>query len=212
VLLTRQAAVAIAILALGVAWLGPLPDLTARSFVAHMTLHMTVVAIASPLISAALAGSRLDPARLAPALFAAIPASLVELVVVWTWHAPVLHHAARHRPGMFIFEQASFLAAGLFFWCSVLGGDSGARRQRAGSGIIALLLTFAHMTLLGALLALTPRPLYSHADSLRTLTPLADQQLGGTIMLLLGGVSYMAGGLWLSRDLLAKRRPLMESA
>ena len=72
---------------------------------------------------------------------------------------------------------------------------------------MALLLTFAHMTLLGALLALTPRPLYRHADSVSTLTSLGDQQLGGIIMLALGGISYIGGGLWLTHGLLRKARP-----
>ena len=54
-----------------------------------------------------------------------------------------------------------------------------------------------HMTLLGALLALAPRRLYVHADGFAGLTPLADQDLGGAIMLLMGGVSYLLGGLGL---------------
>ena len=40
---------------------------------------------------------------------------------------------------------------------------------------VGLLLTAMHMTLLGALLALTPRPLYEHAGGLPQLTPLEDR-------------------------------------
>lgn len=58
-----------------------------------------------------------------------------------------------------------------------------------------------HMTLLVALLALTPRPLYLHAGGFSRLTPLEDQHLGGAIMLIVGGVSYLAGGLWLTAGL-----------
>ncbi|HSQ13233.1 MAG TPA: cytochrome c oxidase assembly protein, partial [Candidatus Deferrimicrobium sp.] len=69
------------------------------------------------------------------------------------------------------------------------------------------LLTSMHMTLLGVLLALAPRPLFAHdtADAthaLYSLAALADQQLGGAIMLLVGGVAYLAGGLWLTAGLL----------
>ena len=60
--------------------------------------------------------------------------------------------------------------------------------------------------MLGALLALTPRPLYAHAAG-SGLTPLADQQLGGAIMLLVGGVSYLSGGLWLTAGLLRRTAP-----
>lgn len=187
---------------LGILWIGPLPDLARGSFSAHMTLHMGVVAIAAPLLSAAIAGSRFDPVRGAPALFAPIPASLLELVVVWSWHAPALHHAARHTAGVMMLEQSMFLGAGLLVWLAALGGGSGLRGNRLGAGIIALLLTSMHMTLLGALLALTPRPLYAHTSGLSLLTPLDDQHLGGAIMLLVGGVSYLAGGLWLTAGLL----------
>ena len=55
-----------------------------------------------------------------------------------------------------------------------------------------------HMTLLGALLALTPRPLYAHS----TEAALEHQHLGGVIMLLVGGIVYLAGGLWLTAGLL----------
>jgi putative membrane protein len=34
---------------------------------------------------------------------------------------------------------------------------------------------------------------------------LADQERGGAMMLLVGGVSYLAGGLWLSAALLRAR-------
>lgn len=203
----RRAALIIGIATLGFAWFGPLRDESARGLAAHMIVHMSVVALACPLLAIGLTESRFDPVRTAPAVFAAIPASLLELVVVWGWHAPALHHAARVRPEMFVAEQASFLAAGMFLWCSVLGGDAVVRAQRAGSGIIALLLTFAHMTLLGALLALTPRPLYRHAETQSTVTRIADQQRGGTIMLVVGGVAYIAGGLWLSQALLRRARP-----
>jgi putative membrane protein len=39
-----------------------------------------------------MAGSSLDPARKLPVVFEPLPASLVELVVVWAWHTPALHH------------------------------------------------------------------------------------------------------------------------
>ena len=46
-----------------------------------MTLHMGVVAVASPLLALGVAGGRLDPARTAPRLFSAIPAAAVERAI-----------------------------------------------------------------------------------------------------------------------------------
>jgi putative membrane protein len=64
---------------------------------------------------------------------------------------------------------------------------------------VALLLTFMHMTLLGALLALSSRALYAH-DHVGP-AALDDQHLGGALMLL-GGGAYLVGGLWLTARLL----------
>jgi putative membrane protein len=197
------------LMALAALWLGPLPQMAQQSFAAHMTLHMGVVAIAAPLIALGIAGGTLDPVRRRPKWFPAVPWSIVELVVVWGWHTPALHHAARTIPGGFIAEQGSFFAAGLVVWLASLSGPRALTSERAGAGITALLLTSMHMTLLGALLALTPRALYSHLadghDGAAPLAALADQHLGGAIMLAIGGVSYLAGGLGLTTRLVRQR-------
>lgn len=197
-----RALLTLRLLGLTAAWLGPLPQLAHKAFFAHMTMHMVVVAVAAPLLALAVAGGRFDPVRKIPWLFAPIPASLLELVVVWAWHAPALHHVARHTTTGLFAEQGTFLFTGLLVWLSAFGGDAQHGVNRRGAGVVALLLTSMHMTLLGALLALTPRPLYAHAAGFSTLTALEDQHLGGAIMLIVGGVSYLAGGLWLTLGLL----------
>jgi putative membrane protein len=97
-----------------------------------------------------------------------------------------------------------FLLSGLLVWLSAFGSEARRSGIRAGAGIVALLLTSMHMTLLGALLALAPRVLYTHAAGAPGgPSPLDEQHLGGAIMLGVGGLSYLAGGLWLSLRLLA---------
>ena len=208
--LRSHALLAAGLLVLGAAWLGPLPGWSRHAFSAHMLMHMAVVAIAAPLIALGIAGSRADPARRWPAWFAPVVASIVEFVVVWAWHAPALHHAARASAALLALEQASFLAVGLLLWCAAFGGDAGRRRERAAAGIGGLLLTSMHMTLLGVLLAVAGRPLYVHAHAAAAtlpfgLAPLQDQHLGGVIMLAIGGSAYLAGALWLLAGLLRER-------
>jgi putative membrane protein len=210
--MTRAALATVGLATLAAAWLGPLPALAPRSFSAHMTMHMAVVAAAAPLLAVSVAGSRVDPAARWPVLFAAIPASVLELLVVWGWHAPALHHAARGGATVFAAEQASFLAAGLLVWIAAVGGSASQRATGAATGIVALLLTSMHMTLLGALLALSPRPLYAHAAARGgEAAALHDQHLGGAIMLLVGGAAYLAGGLWLAARLVAERRAAVQA-
>lgn len=191
----------IGIAVLAAAWLGPLPSLAPQYFSAHMTMHMAVVAVAAPLIAFGVMGGRLDLTHRFPAVFSAIPTSLLELLIVWGWHAPVLHHLARSSAGGLVAEQGMFLASGLLVWLAAFGSESRRSGMRAGSGVVALLLTSMHMTLLGALLALAPRALYPHAHGVGP-SSLTEQHLGGAIMLGVGGVSYLAGGVWLSARLL----------
>jgi putative membrane protein len=195
-------ALGVAILAL--AWLGPLPDLARESFAAHMTMHMIVVAVAAPLLAISLAGTSVDLVDVRWIRLAPIPAAMIEFAVVWVWHAPALHIAARHHAGIFALEQGSFLAAGLLLWIAVCGGNDAQRSLRRAAGIAALLFTSMHMTLLGALFALANRPLFVHASEGTPVSALlADQHLGGAIMLLVGGASYLLGGLWLTSSVLA---------
>ncbi len=175
------------------------------AFFVHMTMHMGVVAVAAPFLAMGIAGGRLDPVALIPRLFAPIPISMLELVVVWSWHAPGLHHFARHTVWGLLAEQSMFLVCGLLLWLSAFGGRAPLEANRAAAGVIGLLLTMMHMVLLGSLLAMTPRTLYAHGESHIGhigLTPLEDQHLGGAIMLVGGGLSYLLGGLWLSFRLL----------
>jgi putative membrane protein len=188
----RRGALLLGLTVLAAAWLGPLPRLSSSSFAAHMTIHIAVVAVAAPLLALAMAGSAADPVRTLPRAFMAIPAAMLELVVVWAWHVPALHHAARRETSAFLLEQATFIVVGLALWIAAIGGDAEQRRQRSGAGIAALLLTSMHMTLLGALFALANRALFHDASAL------GDQQAGGVIMLLVGGASYLIGGLALT--------------
>ena len=236
----KGGSLACGLVVLGWAWIGPLPELSRHSFAAHMAMHMSVVAVVAPLVAFGIAGSRLDPVRrlssqaippavtlpgvlpsvalssaarstmLLPTVLSPLAASVVEFLVVWAWHAPALHHAARHSTGLLVVEQASFLVVGLLVWLAAFGGRVDQRRERAAAGIGGLLLTSMHMTLLGVLLALATRPLYPHAGQVAFgLTPLQDQHLGGVLMLTFGGVAYMAGALLLLAGLLRDRRELV---
>ena len=192
---------------LGMAWF-VVPFLPfGDAFLGHMTMHVGVVALAAPLLAAGLAGTPADPTRRFSAAFHPVTATAVEFVVVWGWHAPALHFLARTSPPAFAVEQLSFLAVGLMVWLSAFGERSSGRHATA-AGIGALFLTSMHMTLLGALLALGPRPLYDPAIcGFGTLGALEDQHLGGVLMLLVGGASYLLGGLVLMARLLRAPQP-----
>lgn len=182
---------------LALIWGGPLLGQWRDSFTAHMVAHMGVVAIAAPLLALGLAGTRWDISGRS-ALFSPLPASILDLCVVAAWHAPAMRAAATAFPLVTAAEQASFLAAGLVLWLACLGQGGTGRHERSAAGALGLLFTSIHMTLLGALLTLSPRPLYGAGEVTCfgiSLSAQADQQFGGVAMLLIGAAAYMAGGL-----------------
>ncbi|MDY8109092.1 cytochrome c oxidase assembly protein [Fulvimarina sp. 2208YS6-2-32] len=178
-------------------WVGPLAVRAASSFAAHMIMHMAVVALAAPLLAVGLARAFPAATNRIPA-GVAIVASFAEFAIVWGWHAPAPHDLARTDAFVFAVEQTSFLLAGLIVWLSALGAAGATQLRSRAAGVVALLVTSMHMTLLGALLLMSPRTLYACAEicsPLATMTPLADQQAGGVIMLIVGGSAYLVGGL-----------------
>lgn len=198
--MSRAVPIVAGVVLLALVWLGPLPRLASSSFTAHMLMHMSLVAGAAPLLALGLR-DRLPP--MGPML-----ASLADLVVVWAWHMPRLHDAARSDAGWMVVEQASFLFVGLALWLSAL--DRGREPGAALAGAAALFFTSMHMTLLGVLLALAPLPLFhsGHGDGLPLgLSPAEDRELGGVLMLAVGGTVYLLGGLALVARVLRPMPP-----
>lgn len=184
------------------AWAGPLPGLVPGSFAAHMVLHMSVVGLGVPLLAIGLAPELRD--RLpATAMLLPIIVSVLDFVVVWGWHAPALHHLSRTEPAMLALEQASFAGIALLVWLVAFTGP-------ALSGALTLFFTSMHMTLLGALIGLAPRPIYAghtHGAGWLGLDAMADQHVGGVVMLAIGGVVYLGGGLFLAARALRPEAP-----
>lgn len=195
---------------LAMIWGGPLLDAWRDSFAAGMVAHMGVVALAAPLIAIGLP-ERLRPGASMPAALPVI-ASLVELAAVWGWHAPSMRIVAETSALGTVAEQASFLGAGLLLWSTSFAAPEARTHALTGAG--ALLLTSMHMTLLGALLSLSSRPLYGAEEVTcfgLVLGAAQDQQLGGVIMLAVGAMVYLAGGLFLMGRVLSSPSRAMAS-
>lgn len=190
----RIAAGAVAALALAAAWAVPWEALI-DAFPAHMARHMILVALAAPAL--VLAAPGLFRAMAVPVLAGAV----AEFLIVWGWHLPQLHAAARGSLAPFLLEQALFLAGGLLVWAGALTAP-----PLAGAG--ALLLTSMHMTLLGALLVLAGADVY--AQWCGTPPDLPAQQVGGMMMLGIATPAYLLGGLVLAAR--ALRDPAEEVA
>lgn len=185
---------------LALLWLGPLAPMSRVSFVAHMVLHIGVIAVAAPLIGYAIAERLPAPGSFSAALSWCLAAGLFETVVVWGWHIPPLHDAAAGSTPLFVVEQTSFLAAGLGLWVATMAART---RQTAGAAAIVLFLTFTHMSMFGLVLTLAPRLLYDPnlCQAAFGLSRLDNQHLGGVIMIA-GGLPYLAGTIFAASRLM----------
>jgi cytochrome c oxidase assembly factor CtaG len=105
----------------------------------------------------------------------------------FVWHVPPIYDAAlRHPQTLLHLEHVSYFVTGLLFWWPVLHDEP--HRVTAGARALYLFLAFVVASPLGLLLALIPRAVYDfYVDAphrLWGLSPLTDQQLGGTAMAL----------------------------
>ena len=88
-----------------------------------------MVAIAAPLLALGMAAGPRQPR--AGGAAAAVIASVVELIVVWGWHTPALHHAARTSTMALAVEQGMFLTSAFYVWYFALRGGRYASNSAA---------------------------------------------------------------------------------
>src|SRR5690625_2164945 len=151
--------------------LGPLDHWAKESTAAHMTQHMMLMVVVTPLWAL----SRPLPQMIAGAGRWAI------------WYTPVFYVVAVENPWWHAFEHVCFVATAGWFWWSIMTGSE----RRAPWALLALLFTLMHTGFLGALLTFAQNPLYDEARSL------GDQQLAGLIMWVLGAIPYLGVSAWM---------------
>jgi len=184
------------------AWLGPLPGLAVERFAALAALDVALVCAAAPLFAAAAAGSRFDPVVRWPQGFSPLATSLLQWGIAWSWHTQAAQLVMRVPAGFWL-QQATILLASVLLWLSVLGGEREARYERAGTGIVALLLTSVHMTMLGGLARIAEPPF----GSIELAASVDDRRLGALLMIVGAASIYVVAGSMLLTRLL---RPQLE--
>lgn len=213
----QGAAFAAGWLAVAVALASPLDPLGVHLFSAHMLQHEMLMLVAAPLLVVArplAAWTWALPARSRATVGGALRARgwrrvwsmvrsplgawLLHAAALWVWHAPALFSLALRDPVVHTLQHASFLGTALLFWWAVLGSSA---RTRIGVALLALFTTMVHSTVLGALITLSPRlwyPDYAATSAALGVDALVDQQLGGLLMWVPGGLVYLGVGLWLA--------------
>jgi len=207
----RVAAFAAGWLTLVMALLSPLDALGADLFWVHMVQHELLMIVAAPLL---MIGRPLGPYAWAlperwrypavllirdlgvpvavRALTRPLAAWIVGLVALWVWHIPALFEAALTSEGIHTLQHLTFFLSALLFWWSLVRIRRGEKSYAIA--VLSVITTGLHTSLLGALLTFAGSIWYrAYADRALTwgLTPLEDQQLGGLIMWIPGGLVYL---------------------
>lgn len=105
--------------------------------------------------------------------------------VLWFWHLPAPYTWALDNEAVHVIEHLSFLTISLAFWTIVIEPYGNRRTLGLGATLLYVASIGFQNGLLGAVLTFATRPLYpidATGTAIYGLTPLADQQLAGTLM------------------------------
>ena len=175
----------------------PVAHLGEELVLAHMAQHLAMADLGTLFLVLGLTGPLLQPllaTRLAHSL--RVLAHPVVAFVLWAvdlyvWHLPALYEASISSPAVHALQHTTFVFFGATMWFALLGPLP--QPEWFGNG--AKLLYIVGVRLTGALLAnvfvwseSTFYPAYGPGQAVWDITPLEDQGIAGTIMMLEGSV------------------------
>lgn len=170
----------------------------------HMAAHIAAMNLLAPLGAAA--WDRLARGRAATNAVPLLPATAVQVALIWGWHLPAVFAAACGSPALTAAMHVSLFLSAFWFWSAVISGT----RNAGWPPLAALLATGKLFCLLGVLFTLSPRailgapalpPTCFEPTSPRALVE--DQQLAGLLMLTACPMVYGAAAIVIARRWLA---------
>jgi len=179
---------------------GPLHDLSDNYlFSAHMGQHLLLTLLFPPLL---LYGTPAWVVRrvLAPRWVTALARIVTRPVIaaatftapIVLWHVPVFYEAALRHHNLHILQHLVFLTTAAIMWWPVLSPVPELPRLPYPGQMLYLFLLGLPMSITGALITLSDSvlyPFYAAAPRVCDLDALADQQIGGLLMWVVGGLA-----------------------
>lgn len=183
---------------------GPLDTFADDAFWVHMIQHIILVSVVPPLLLIGTPAALLKPLLRLPGVLPVARvltnagfAWLFSTAVFLGWHISLLYNAAVLDDRVHSLEHTGFLATAILFWWPVFSPvpDELPRLSRANQ-VGYLALSCQPNVILGAVLVFDPTAyyaVYGGANRLMpSLSPLVDQQIGGSIMWVPGNLLYLA--------------------
>ena len=197
--------------AIAIALLSGIERYDTTLFSIHMVQHILLTLVAAPLLALGapitlalrVASPRVRRRIILPILHSrpvrvlAFPvvAWLLFAGVMWATHFSPLFDLALEDRLLHDLEHALYLGSALLFWWPAVGLDPAPWRLGHPGRIAYVFLQMPQNTFLAVVILNAPAPLYPHYATLVRdwgPTPLADQQIAGSIMWLFGDVLFLA--------------------
>ncbi len=182
---------------------GPLHDLSDYYlFSAHMVQHLVLTLIVPPLLLYGTPGWMLRPllripllARLAPRVMSTASCFLAFNVVLAVWHLPPMYNAALEHHSVHIVQHLMFISTSVLMWWPLASRLAELPRLAFPGQMLFCFLMVIPMSVVSIYIVMADAllyPAYATAPRLWGITPLQDQQYGGLIMWIPGGVFFYA--------------------
>ena len=180
---------------------GPLHDLSDYYlFSAHMVQHLLLSLAVPPLLLVGTPGWLLRPlvehrivGSIARAITRPIRCFIIFNVVISLWHLPPLYNTAMEYHPIHIVQHLTFMAASVLMWWPFLSPLPELPRLAYPGQMLYCFLMVIPMSIIAIYIAMADHvlyPAYSIAPRIWDLTPMSDQQIGGLIMWVPGGLLF----------------------
>jgi putative membrane protein len=200
------------VLVLVIALASPIATYDTTLFSVHMVQHLLLTMVAAPLLALGapitlllrVSSSETRRRWILPVLHSRIMRAISFPVVTWVIFAAVmwgshfspLFDASLDDGAVHFLEHSLYLGAALLFWWPVVGADPSPWRLPHPARIAYLFLGMPQSSFLGLAIFSAPAVLYSHYETLVRAwgpTPLADQQVAGGLMWVVGDGLFLLG-------------------
>ena len=181
-------------------------------FSAHMLQHLLLVLVVAPLLLLGIPPDWLKrlldwkPAvRVESILGHPLLAWIIGVMTIYLWHLPVMYNAALQSENIHLLQHLSFLVSATIFWWPVILPLKEKRRLSSLSSMLYIFAGAVANAVLGIILTFAPvglYPEYLHPHDPLGILPLiregwgldpqTDQQLGGLLMWIPGGLAYLS--------------------
>jgi putative membrane protein len=182
---------------------GPLHDLSDfYLFSGHMVQHLLLTLVVPPLLIAGTPAWMMRPLLRRPALYAIARRvtttracfAIFNLVLAF-WHLPPLYNLALAQHAVHITQHLMFIAASVLMWWPLLSPFPELPRAAYPAQMLYCFLMVIPMSIISIYIAMADTllyPAYAAAPRILGISPMQDQQYGGLIMWVPGGIFFYA--------------------